>query len=152
MNDQAGNVEDAAAAAEPSLQLVKPQRISLWHRYIVAPLKRSHWIFRLGDFVVVRLERQDHIEKEFGDMKKAMITLAGQQQKLVEVQREMLDRLLHHEKGPLKGSLEEFARRRNDGIVRPQRVQRHRTGKHFDPAGNVADNPDGATSDGPRSA
>lgn len=140
------------------LQLVKPRRISLWHRYVVAPLKRSHWIFRLGDFVVVRLERQDHIEKEFGEMKKAMIGLAGQHQMLVSVQRGMLDQLAHHEKGPLKASREEFDRRRNDGIVRPQRVHRHRTGseapsapasqpdKKYDAAGNVVD------AEGPKSA
>lgn len=115
---------EAALTEEPA-PAPAPKPPSWFHVWVIAPLKRSHWVFRIGDFITYRLQLQDHQQQEFAEMKGAMLMMATQQRQLAGFLRDVRQRLMHHENGPLQASKRELDRRRGDGMVRPLEAKRN---------------------------
>lgn len=115
------------------------RRPSWFRRTVIAPAKRAWWVFRLGDFIRVRLELQDQQTRDFRELKSTLLTMAEQQKKLAEFEQDTRQRLTHHEAGPLRASKAELDRRRADGIPRPIEAKRNGGRKRFDAKGTPTD-------------
>jgi hypothetical protein len=106
-------VPEAGVPARPS-----------WRRRIVARIKRAHWLFRLSDFVLVRLQRQDDADRKLDRLQTALNQILANERVLGTVLREHDIRLQHHETGPLLASRRLLNKRR-----KPLRAQNGQNGK-----------------------
>jgi hypothetical protein len=103
--------ESELTASDPST--IAPRQPHI--QRAVSWLKRKHWLFRLGDFVRVRLQQQDRMVRHLAEMARQNYALASEVQELKR-------RLEHHEVGPLAGSKRDLDRARGDGVSRIVRV------------------------------
>lgn len=109
-------VEDSQAPIEEPLTAAV--RVRRWIReHITAPLKRSHWVFRVHELVLHKLQQIDRQQEWQGGTTKALNMYAVQNQELAKLVRALNQRLIHHEQGPLKESREEWNRWLADGVL-----------------------------------
>lgn len=121
-------------------------RVRALYLRVKRALKASHWIFRLPETILLRLQQQDEDRKRLEEMRENMRQWATQQVALATLTKGINERLLYHErKGPLRDSRERFDRQRQDGITKPHTVVQHtpkrKPAKSFDASSNIVELP-----------